>query len=63
MNLYSYVKDPFTREASFDFDLFREHVTKAMRLMDDLRYARNPLADAALAWVSPQKAICWLLSG
>ena len=36
MNLYSYVKDPFTREASFDFDLFREHVTKAMRLMDDL---------------------------
>ena len=36
MNLYSYVKNPFTREASFDFDLFREHVTKAMRLMDDL---------------------------
>lgn len=36
INLYSYVKNPFTDKASFDFDLFREHVMKAQRLMDDL---------------------------
>ncbi len=36
INLYSYVKNPFTPEASFDFDLFREHVIKGQRLMDDL---------------------------
>lgn len=36
INLYSYVKNPFTPEATFDFDLFKNHVAKAMRLMDDL---------------------------
>ena len=36
LNLYSYVKNPFTEKAEFDFDLFKEHVRKAMRLMDDI---------------------------
>jgi len=36
INLYSYVKNPFTTKASFDFDLFCEHVIKGQRLMDDL---------------------------
>ena len=36
INLYSYVNNPFTPEATFDFDLFKDHVAKAMRLMDDL---------------------------
>ena len=36
LNLYSYVKNPFTPEAEFDFTLFRSHVTMAQRLMDDL---------------------------
>lgn len=36
INLYSYVDKPFTPEASFNFDLFKVHVAKAMRLMDDL---------------------------
>lgn len=36
VNLYSYVKNPFTPQAEFDFVLFKEHCTKAMRLMDDL---------------------------
>lgn len=36
INLYSYVKNPFTPEAEFDFDLFREHVGKAQRIMDDI---------------------------
>ncbi len=36
INLYSYVRDPFTDHASFDFDLFRTHVRKAQRIMDDI---------------------------
>lgn len=36
INLYSYVKNPFTPEASFDFDLFRQHVAEAQRIMDDI---------------------------
>lgn len=36
INLYGYVRNPFTPEASFDFDLFREHVGKAQRIMDDI---------------------------
>ena len=36
LNLLSYVDEPFTPRARFDFDLFREHVGKAMRMMDDI---------------------------
>ena len=36
LNLYSYVDKPFTAEASFDFAKFRDHVAKAMRMMDDI---------------------------
>ena len=36
MNLYSYVENPFTPLATFNFQLFKAHVIKAMRLMDDL---------------------------
>ena len=36
LNLYSYVDKPFTAEASFDFAKFRDHVGKAMRMMDDI---------------------------
>ena len=36
INLYSYVKNPFTPEAEFDFELFRRHVELAQRLMDDI---------------------------
>ncbi len=36
INLYSYVKNPFTPEAEFDFNLFGEHVAKAQRIMDDI---------------------------
>ena len=36
INLYSYVKNPFTPQAAFDFDLFKKHVTMGQRLMDDL---------------------------
>lgn len=36
INLYSYVKKPFTPEATFDFDLFKKHVQVAQRMMDDI---------------------------
>ncbi len=36
INLYSYVKNPFTPQAEFDFDLFRIHAAKAQRIMDDI---------------------------
>lgn len=36
LNLYSYVENPFTKEAKFDYDKFAKHVQKAMRIMDDI---------------------------
>ena len=36
INLYSYVKNPFTPKAKFDFDLFKNHVAIAQRIMDDI---------------------------
>ena len=36
INLYSYVVNPFTKDAYFDFDLFRKHVMLAQRIMDDI---------------------------
>ena len=36
LNLLSYVDAPFTAGAKFDFDKFRAHVGKAMRMMDDI---------------------------
>ncbi|MDR0799642.1 MAG: adenosylcobalamin-dependent ribonucleoside-diphosphate reductase [Dysgonamonadaceae bacterium] len=36
INLYSYVKDPFTPKAKFDFELFKKHVALAQRIMDDI---------------------------
>lgn len=49
VNLYSYVNNPFTPEASFDFDLFRTHVSQAMRLMDDLIDLEMEKIEAILA--------------
>lgn len=36
LNLYSYVDNPFTKDAKFNMPLFRKHVGQAQRLMDDL---------------------------
>ena len=36
VNLYSYVKNPFTPQAEFDFELFKKHVAVAQRMMDDI---------------------------
>src|SRR5690554_50571 len=36
INLFSYVVNPFTKEAYFDFELFKKHVAVAQRMMDDI---------------------------
>ena len=36
INLYSYVENPFTPQATFNFELFKKHVTMAQRFMDDI---------------------------
>ena len=36
INLYSYVVNPYTKDAYFDFDLFKKHVALAQRIMDDI---------------------------
>ncbi len=49
VNLYSYVKNPFTPQAEFDFDLFEEHIGKAQRIMDDIIDLEMEKIDAILA--------------
>jgi len=36
INLYSYVENPFTAKAKFNFNLFKKHVGYAQRIMDDI---------------------------
>ncbi|WP_298497109.1 adenosylcobalamin-dependent ribonucleoside-diphosphate reductase [uncultured Algibacter sp.] len=36
INLFSYVDNPFTPQAKFNFDLFKKHVAAAQRIMDDV---------------------------
>jgi ribonucleoside-diphosphate reductase alpha chain len=36
INLYSFVQDPFTPQATFDVEAFQTHVNMAQRIMDDI---------------------------
>ena len=49
INLYSYVKSPFTPQAKFDFELYKEHVGLAQRMMDDIIDLELEKIDAILA--------------
>lgn len=49
INLYGYVDKPFTKEAKFDFDLFKKHVTYAQRMMDDIVELEREKIEAILA--------------
>lgn len=49
INLYSYVVDPFTSKARFDFELYKEHVGLAQRIMDDIIDLELEKIDAILA--------------
>ncbi len=52
VNLFSYVKNPFTDKAEFDFNLFREHVGKAQRMMDDIIDLEMEKIDAIIAKIA-----------
>ena len=49
INLYSYVKDPFSSRAEFDFELYKEHVGLAQRIMDDIIDLEMEKIDAILS--------------
>ena len=49
INLFSYVENPFTPEARFDFDLFKKHAQYAQRIMDDIIDLEIEKIDAILA--------------
>jgi ribonucleoside-diphosphate reductase alpha chain len=49
INLFSYVINPFTKDAYFDFDLFKKHVAVAQRMMDDIIDLELEKVDAILA--------------
>ena len=51
INLYSYVENPFTPEASFNFELFKEHAMLAQRIMDDIIDLEMEKIDMILAKV------------
>lgn len=36
INLFSYVEQPFTKQATFNFELFKKHIAAAQRIMDDI---------------------------
>jgi ribonucleoside-diphosphate reductase alpha chain len=49
LNLFSYVNKPFTAEATFDMELFKEHVGLAQRMMDDIIDLELEKIDSILA--------------
>lgn len=49
INLFSYVVNPFTKEAYFDFELFKKHVGYAQRMMDDIIDLELEKVDAILS--------------
>lgn len=51
LNLYSYVDNPFTDKASFNFDKFQKHVQLAQRIMDDIVDLEMEKIDMILAKV------------
>src|SRR5690554_3861169 len=48
INLYSYVENPFTPEAKFNFELFKKHAGIAQRIMDDIIDLEEEKIDAIL---------------
>ena len=57
INLYSYVNDPFTGKAEFDFELYKEHAGLAQRMMDDIIDLELEKIDAILAKIETDPEI------
>jgi len=49
INLFSYVENPFTEKASFNFELFKKHIPAAQRIMDDIIDLELEKVEAILA--------------
>jgi len=58
INLFSYVEKPFTKEAFFDFELFKKHIHIAQRIMDDIIDLELEKVDAIIEKIDadPQSA-------
>ncbi len=52
INLFAYVNDPFTPQASFDYDLFKKHVHLSQRIMDDIIDLEQEKIDAIIAKIN-----------
>lgn len=52
INLYSYVENPFTEKAKFNFDLFKKNAGYAQRIMDDIIDLELEKIDAIIAKIN-----------
>ncbi len=57
MNLFSYVENPFTDNASFNFELFKKHIHVAQRIMDDIIDLELEKIDAIIAKIDADPEI------
>ncbi|WP_439131112.1 adenosylcobalamin-dependent ribonucleoside-diphosphate reductase [Polaribacter sp.] len=57
INLFSYVENPFTKQANFNFELFKKHIVIAQRMMDDIIDLELEKIDGILAKIDadPEK--------
>jgi len=52
INLFSYVEEPFTKKATFNFTLFKKHIAAAQRIMDDIIDLELEKVDGILAKIT-----------
>jgi ribonucleoside-diphosphate reductase alpha chain len=52
INLYSYVENPFSEKAKFNFELFKDHIAAAQRIMDDIIDLEIEKIDSILAKIA-----------
>ena len=52
INLFSYVEEPFTKKAAFNFTLFKKHISAAQRIMDDIIDLELEKVDGILAKIT-----------
>ena len=57
INLYSYVNNPFKKDAEFDFELYKEHIGLAQRMMDDIIDLELEKIDAILSKIETDPEI------
>jgi ribonucleoside-diphosphate reductase alpha chain len=58
INLFSYVNNPFTEKAQFDFELFKSHAKIALRIMDDIIDLELEKIDSILTKINLDPELC-----